>query len=187
MYVVDVIGGGKASRALVRKGRLRAVSRTTARPGWPSPSWTTADKAGPGRGRVARRPGIPGRRQTGPSASRSAPTPGRRPVVLSRGEFASLDFLDHQPARAYALAAGIHVEREALLTQRVASVMVRPGLTLNGRPVSVKLLEDVRLRVVATDQDGVSTSRRPRWPDFRLFEDRESVHEVRAPARLSSP
>ena len=41
------------------------------------------------------------------------------------------------------------MDREALLGQRVAQVLVRPGLTLNGVPVSVKLLEEVRLRLVA--------------------------------------
>ncbi len=38
--------------------------------------------------------------------------PGRRPVVLSRGDFACLDYLDHQP-ETYRLAAGIHVDRES--------------------------------------------------------------------------
>ena len=35
----------------------------------------------------------------------------------------------------------------ALLTQRVAPMLVRPGLFLNGTPVSVKLLEEVQLRI----------------------------------------
>ena len=86
---------------------------------------------------------------------RSPPQPGRRPVVLSRGDFACLDYIDHQP-EDYRLAAGIHVDRETLLTQRVAPVLVRPGLFLNGQPVSVKLLEDVRLRITSADHDGIA-------------------------------
>ena len=85
-------------------------------------------------------------------------SPGRQPIVLSRGDFACLDYLDHQP-EAYRLTAGIHVDREALLTQRLATVLVRPGLYLNGTPVSVKLLEEVKLRITATDQDGIADDR----------------------------
>ena len=107
--------------------------------------------------------------------------PGRRPIVLSRGDFACLDFIDHQP-EDYRLAAGIHVDRESLLTQRVAPIVVRPGLFLNGTPVSLKLLEEVRLRITSADHDGIPTS--AEVPDFKLFEDRESVHEFRVPARL---
>src|SRR4029079_12799754 len=84
----------------------------------------------------------------------------------------------------YRLEAGIHVDRESLLAQKVAPVLVRPGLFLNGKPVSVKLLEEVRLRVVSTDHSGISSS--AEVPDFRLFEDRESVHEFRVPPRLAA-
>src|SRR5262249_22710198 len=109
--------------------------------------------------------------------------PGRRPVVLSRGEFACLDYLDHQ-AEAHELTAGIHVDREAVLSQRVAAVLVRSGLRLNGQPVSVKVLDDVKLRLVSTDQDGIATSLEV--PNFKLFEDRESVYELRVPPRLAA-
>ena len=48
----------------------------------------------------------------------------------------------------------------------------------------MKLLEDVRLVITATDLDGITTS--TQVTDFKLFEDRESVHEFRVPARLAS-
>ena len=35
-------------------------------------------------------------------------------------------------------------------------MIVRPGLSLNGTPVSVKLLEEVKLRIASTDQDGIA-------------------------------
>src|SRR5208282_3670767 len=107
----------------------------------------------------------------------------RQPIILHRGDFACLDFIDHQ-AENYQLKAGIHVDREALLTQRVAKLLVRPGLYLNGTPVSVKLLDEVKLRITATDLSGIPTS--TEVPNFKLFEDRESIHEFRVPARLAS-
>src|SRR5439155_15224195 len=109
--------------------------------------------------------------------------PGTQPIVLRRGDFACLDTLHHQ-AENYNLVAGIHIDREALLTQRVAAVLIRPGLFLNGTPVSVKLLAEVKLRITATDHAGIATS--TEVPNFRLFEDREAIHDFRVPARLAS-
>jgi hypothetical protein len=108
--------------------------------------------------------------------------PGRRPVVISRGEFSCFDTVDHQPEN-YRFQAGIHVDRESLLTQRPTQLIVRPALFLNGLPVSLKILTEVKLRIVSTDHSGISSS--TEVPDFKLFEDRESTHEIRTPGRLN--
>jgi hypothetical protein len=181
VYVVDFIGGGKSSRALIRKGRLRPLVAAS----------TAGNKIS-----VVNDANQPVKDVTlwlgGQEYKADADgfilvpfstSPGRRPVVLSRGDFSCLDYLQHQPEQ-YHLAAGIHIDREALLTQRIATLLIRPGLYLNGLPSSVKLLEEVRLHIVAVDQDGISTS--TEVPDFKLFEDRESTHEFRVPARLAT-
>jgi len=180
VYVIDIIGNGKSSRSLVRKGRLHPIV-TTGTAGqvirvvdekrqpvndaalWLGQVEYKADKEG-----LIHVP--------------FSTNPGRRPIILSRGDFACLDYLDHQP-EAYKLTAGIHVDRESLLSQRIAPIFVRPGLTLNGIPVSVKLLEDVRVRITSTDYDNVPSS--VEVPNFKLFEDRETIHEIRVPPRLS--
>ncbi len=181
VYVIDFIGGGKSSRALVRKGRLRPLVAT----GTAGQVVTVMDDAN--------RPvkdatlWLGGQEYTPDADGRItvpfSTSPGRKPVVLRRGDFASLDYLDHQ-AENFQLTAGIHVDREALLTRRLASVIVRPGLSLNSTPVSVSILDEVKLRLAATDQDGTVTTLEV--PDFKLFEDRESVHEFRVPPRLAS-
>jgi hypothetical protein len=181
VYVIDFIGGGKSSRALIRKGRLRPlVTTTTAGQSiiivndanqqvkdaavWLSGQEYTADD----KGAIM----VPFTTQ-----------PGRQPIVISRGDFACLDYLDHQPER-YELKAGIYVDREALLAQRIANVLVRPGLTINGLPVSLKLLEEIKFKITATDLDGIATS--TEVPNFKVFEDREATYEFRVPARLAS-
>ncbi|MBA4064353.1 MAG: hypothetical protein C0501_11700 [Isosphaera sp.] len=181
VYVIDFIGGGKSSRALVRKGRLRPLVTTGPagqtvrvvdeknRPVNDATVWLgnaeyVADKNGA---------------ITVPFTAE----PGRRPVVISRGDFASLDFIDHK-AETYRLTAGIHVDRESLLSQRVAPVLVRAGLFLNDTPVSLKLLEEVKLRIISVDNSDVPAS--TEVPEFQLFEDREAVHEVRVPSRLKA-
>lgn len=179
VYVIDFIGGGKNSRALVRKGRLRPLVTT----GSAGQNVLVVDEANkPVPNAVVWLGGVDypcddkGRAVVPYSAS-----PGRRPVVLSRGDFASLDTIEHQPEN-YRLAAGIHIDRESLLASRTASVVIRPALYLNEHPMSVRLLEDVRLRIISTDQSGVPTS--TEVPNFKLFEDRETYHEFRVPPRL---
>ncbi|MFM7149665.1 MAG: hypothetical protein ACKO23_07470, partial [Gemmataceae bacterium] len=181
VYIVDFIGSGKSSRALIRKGRLRPVV-TTGTAG--QMIRVLDDQNKPVEDAVVWLGGVEYRADkeqiiTVPFTAQ----PGRRPIVLSKGDFSSLDYLDHQP-EAYRLAAGIHVDRESLLTQKVAPLLVRPGLFLNDNPVSLKLLEDVKLRIVSVDHGDIPAS--GEVPHFPLFEDRESIHEIRVPGRLKS-
>jgi hypothetical protein len=181
VYVIDFIGAGKSSRALIRKGRLRPVATTgtaghhlrvvdeSNKPVAGATVWLGGAEYAPDKDGVV----------TVPYSN----APGRHPIVLRSGDFASLDYLDHQ-AESYRLAAGFHLDRESLLTQRVANLIVRPGLYLNGIPVSTKLLEEVKLRITSTDLSGIATA--VEVPEFKLFEDRESTHEIRVPARTAS-
>ena len=181
LYVVDFIGSGKSSRALVRKGRLRPlvapgpvglkvrVIDDQNRPVPAATLWLGGTEYTPDKDGVLTLP--------------YSTSPGRKPVVLTAGTLSSLDHID-QPGEGYALSAGIFVDRESLLANRVANVLVRPGLRVNGRPASVKLLENVRMRVVSTDHAGVTSA--VDVPGFPLFEDRESVQEIRVPARLAA-
>jgi len=181
VYVVDFIGSGKSSRALIHKGKLRALS--TAGPDgqflniidenkqvikdatvWLGGQEYKADKDGS---------------ITIPFSA----SPGQRPIVISNLGFSSLDSINHLP-EAYQLQAGIHVDRESMLSLKTAQVVVRPSLKLNGVPVSIKMLEDVRLLITSTDLSGIAST--VEVADFKLFEDRESVHEIRVPARLSN-
>ncbi len=181
VYIIDFIGGGKSSRALIRKGRLHPVVT----PGTAGQVVTVVDETNTkvpdamlwlnGQEYRADKDGT----ITVPFSA----TPGRRPIVLSRGEFSSLDYLDHK-AEIYRLNAGIHIDRESLLTQKVAQVLIRPAVFLTDKPVSVKLLEDVRLRITSVDHAGIPTS--VEVADVTLFEDRETTHEIRVPSRLAS-
>ncbi len=181
VYVVDLIGSGKSSRALVRKSRLRPLVSPSPvglkvrviddqnRPVPAATLWLGGTEYAPDKDGVLTIP--------------FSTSPGRKPVVLTAGGLSSLDHID-QPGEGYALTAGVFVDRESLLANRLANILVRPGLRVNGRPASVKLLENVRLRVVSTDHAGVTSA--VDVPSFPLFEDRESVQEIRVPARLAS-
>ncbi|TXT28638.1 MAG: hypothetical protein FD138_2551, partial [Planctomycetota bacterium] len=181
VYVVDFIGNGRSSRALIRKGKLKFVVRTAPA----GQVFTVLDEKNQkvndakillgGHEYVADKSG----EVTVPFSHQ----PSRQPIVLMSGAFACLDHFQHE-GEAFALSAGIFVDRESLLSRKKATVVVRPQLTLNGTPVSTKLLDQVKLQIVSTDHDGVASS--TEIPNFKLFEDRESTHEFSVPPRTQA-
>ncbi len=202
VYVIDFIGNGRSSRALVRKGKLKFLTRTTSA----GQLFTVFDeqnkKLDDARILLSGHEYTPGK--DGTILVPFTHQPGRQPIVLVGHvsnvppkkdekpdghvenvphEYACLDYFQHE-AETYALAAGIFVDRESLLTRKKTNVVVRPQLTLNGTPVSPSVLEEVKLRIVSTDLDGVPSS--TEVPNFKLFDDRESVHEFQVPPRTQS-
>ena len=179
VYVIELIGSGKRSRVLVRKGRLAYVSKLTPA-GHEFTILDEADRPAPdakiwlaGRFYEADTDGT----ITVPFTNK----PTSQPIVLVRGGAATLTKFDHR-SEDYSLQCGLYVDREALLDRRNATLLVRPQLRVTGVPVSLKLLKEVELNIVSTDIDGVKTTQRV--PDFKLFEDRESAFEFRTPLRL---
>lgn len=179
-YVVDLIGNGQSSRALIHKGRLRHLVRTTP-DGQEFTILDEADQIVPdarvflGGQQYDAVDGV----VTVPFTSRAG---SRTCVIATADGFSSI--AKFQAVREiYQLNAGMYVDREALLRQRNADLMVRPLLTLNGVPVSLSALEDVSLTIDSTDHSNVRSQQRV--ADFPLFEDRESVHEFAVPPRLS--
>lgn len=181
VYVIDFIGNGRSSRALIRKGNLKHLVRTLSAGQvftvlddrqhvvkdaklWLGGHEYTADKNGA---------------ITVPFST----APGRHPVVLTSGPLSTLAHFDHE-GEQYALQAGLYVDREALLKRKTAALMVRAGLTVNGTPIALSNLEDVKLTIRSTDLDGIAASQET--PKFPLFEDRETIHEFQVPDRLAS-
>lgn len=181
VYVIDFIGNGQSSRVLVRKGKLRHLVRTSTA----GHVFTVLDEQNrhlkdakiwlAGQEYLADKEG----RITVPFSA----TPGQAPVVLTHGGFSTLAQFAHE-SENYTLAAGFHVDREALLKLQKASVLIRPALTINGTPVSLKILEDVRLTITSTDHDGVVATKEVR--DFVLLPDREASYEFQVPPRTQS-
>jgi hypothetical protein len=181
VYVVDFIGNGKSSRALIRKGRLHYLMRI----GTAGHVFTVLDENNRKVPRATLY--LAGHEyQAGKDGTITVPfstNPGRQPIVLSGGGICSLDHFQHQ-AESYSLRAGIYVDRESLLERKKAQLVVRPALYVCGTPVTLSVLKDVRLVITSTDRDGVSTTKDV--ADFELFEDRESVYEFQVPQRLAS-
>jgi len=99
--------------------------------------------------------------------------PGMQKIVLVSGNLASLGDLRHE-AETYNLQVGFHVEREALLKGRKATLAVRPSLTVSGMPAPLSILEEVALVV-----SSVTTTA---WPPPRKWPTSSSSRTRRAPS-----
>lgn len=182
-WVVEFIGGGKSSRALIRKGRFSLVQRTS-----PAGELLTVldESRKPTTNVVAWLDG----RKLAPDARDGRITvpftakPGRRPIVLATpdGAFASLAHFEHSPEN-YSLNATFHIEREQLLARREATLAVRPSLLLGNELVSPNLLEDVRIVLVTSTHDDIVS--RIEIPVARLDPARVLTHRFRVPDRLA--
>ncbi len=180
-YVIEFIGGGISSRALVRKGRLRFVERA----GSAGHAFTILDEdRKPAKDAtlwLAGREYLPG--DDGEIRVPYSAEPGRQAILLKRGELATLEQFDHR-AEHYAFHAGLHVDRESLLKKREAKVLVQPVLTVNGIPAALSLVEDPVLSIQSVDRDGVASSMEV--PGLALKEDRETAHAFQVPENLAS-
>jgi hypothetical protein len=180
-YVIDFIGNGHSSRALIRKGQLRFVVATTPA----GHKFRVFNETG----KAAESPTITIGGQKYDSDSDGSvivpfsTSPGRRAVIISADGSATLGQFQHLSER-YELRAGILVDRQSLLRLRNAKVILRPQLLLNGTPVSLTLLKNVRLNITSVNYDEVSTT--STVTDFLLAEDHEAEHEFLVPDRLSS-
>ncbi len=176
IFVVEFIGGGISSRALVRKGRLRFAERV----GSAGHVFTVLDEdARPlrnasiwmgGREVAADREGA----ITLPFSAQ----PGRQAILLRHGTLTTLEAFEHR-GEDYSFTAGLYVDREALVRRAEAQLLARPSLRLHDAPVSLKLLEDPTLVIRSTDRQGVESTMEIRG--LELHDDRETLVPFQVP------
>ena len=179
IWVVEFIGNGISSRALVRKGKLEYLSQTT-----PAGELLTLldDALNPvGRSGAAWFGGV--RYDADKKGRILLPfsQAGTVPVVLADGDLASLVKVS-LPTENYYLNLGVLIDQETLLPGREAEIAIRPALSLGDKPVPLSKIDDATLTVSTVDADGISSASEVK--DFALFDDRESLHKLRVPTRL---
>ncbi len=203
LYVVELIGNGVSSRAVIRKGRLFSVVRTGAAGHvftvfnerreqvkdarlWVGGHEYAAEADGaisvPFRGTDAPPRPLPvepvGRL---PGAVVRVPeplplAPGR--VLLRQGDFTDTGRFDHA-AESYALQASFWVDREGLIAGTQATLLVRPELLCTGARADLALIEQPVLEVRAIDAEGIAVTQRK--SGLQLVNDRELVHRFSVP------
>src|SRR5690606_39058552 len=181
VYVIDFIGNGKSSRALIHKGQLRQVRRPSAA----GSAVTVPDEEGrpPRDAQVW----MAGRSYDAlPSGEILIPystQPKQQPIILLHGKLATLDNFYHG-AESYELQAAIYIDRESLRSRREIPLVIRPALLLGGTPISVGAIKEPRLEVIAYDTDDVRTT--STFSDVKLYDDRETIQLLRVPPRLKT-
>ncbi len=181
-WIVEIIGGGRSSRALLRRGGfsllqsngpggdLILVLDENARVVTNAVAWLDGRKweADPKDGRIQ----IP-----------FTATPGRRPIVLSDadGRLASLAEFEHH-AETYELEAQFHLDPEQCVAGNEAVLAMRSSLRIGNQAATPELLADARLTLTTTTLDGVSSS--TEVPLTTLSAARVLTHVFRVPQRL---
>jgi hypothetical protein len=181
VYVVELIGNGKSSRALVQKGRMTFSVRN----GSAGHVFRVYDAAG-ARVKTAAL-WIDGHSyetdKDGEIAVPFSTKPGRQPFIITHNGFSELHNFQHQ-AENYALSTGFYIDRETLIDGGTCKLIVRAQLLLNRHAVDLELLEKVVLTITSVDSEGISSAQTVK--DFKLFNDKESVYELRVPKKLAS-
>ena len=181
VYVVEFIGNGLSSRAVIRKGRLQYLERT----GAAGQVLRVLDDEGEQLAGASIRLG--GREyladETGEIVIPFSTDPGTRKIILCHGDRCTIEPFEHQREK-YRLYSGVYVDRESLIAGRTAKILVRPRLKLNDQPVSLALLEEPILTITSRDHDGVASSTEVRDLEFNAAG--ELVHEINVPAGLAT-
>ncbi len=180
-WVVDLLGGGQRSRALIQKGRLLAQERL----GDAGHVLQIVDEMG--QPVTSAHIELNGREfkanEQGEIVLPYAEQAVTRHLLLVDGIFATQSLFKHS-SESYQLQAGFLIDRQSLIAGKQATVVIRTRLTCNGRPISIRLLDKARLSIVATDLDGTATSQTIEQLD--LADADEFVHTFLVPQRLAN-
>ncbi len=180
VWIVDLLGGGKRSRALIQKGQLIALERLSNvghlfkvvnESGEPVPSAHLEVNG------EAFKPNDQGEILF-PYAEQML----TRNLIIVDGDFASHSLLLHHPEN-YQLQGGFFVDRQSLVAGMQGQVMINTRLNCNDRPVNIGLLEDASLTITAVDMDGIETSQT--IDQLNLEDGDEFVHSFLVPQRLA--
>jgi hypothetical protein len=180
IFVVDFIGNGKNSRALIRKGKLFFTERI----GPQGHEFKIFDEKHRRKtNAVIKFEGYEFKPDNkGIITIPYTTNPIYQKLIIQDNQFCSFSGFDHL-SEEYELKVGFYVDRESLLSGMTSKVLIRPHLMLNNQPISTLILKDVKLIIESSDAYGISTTKV--IPSFDLFEDRESMYEFRVPENLS--
>ena len=180
-WVVDLLGGGLRSRALIIKGQLRSTQVLTDA----GHEFRIHDEAG--------KPVPTAHLELGTRTFRPddrgailvpyAEAEATLPILLADGAIASVELFRHRREN-YSLELAALVDSQNLLSGSQGALILRPRLFGNGQVMPIENLEEAQLSVVTTDRDGTRSTQVISAPP--LTADSEWLHPFLVPQRLSS-
>ncbi|MFO0546924.1 MAG: hypothetical protein U0271_00985 [Polyangiaceae bacterium] len=175
-FVVDLVGNGLASRALVEKGGLAWAARRTVA-GLAVRLFDAATLAPIPDGRAE----FGGRsyeaRADGVISLPFTSVGGGTAMLLSAGGVAQVARLS-LPREDYSLALDGELPRESLVSGKTALALLRPQLLVSGDPAPLSLVQDATLDIEWTDLAGTSSKR---TQPVELVDGEELEVELRVP------
>jgi len=181
IYIIELVGNGKSSRALLRKGSLR-VHEVPSTAGHLFFLFDDSNKPLKN-GKI-----LFGKHEfyadeEGGILIPFSEKPRRKKIIARHGNLISLHSFYHNKDN-YSLKAGIFVDREGLIAGAIAKVLVHPRLYLNHYPTTISLLKDARFTIEVKDRKGVATKKT--YAGILLHDHREMVQEFRVPPKTKS-
>ncbi|MDZ4200154.1 MAG: hypothetical protein U1E27_12825, partial [Kiritimatiellia bacterium] len=156
VYVVELIGNGVSSRALLHVGHLESVSLPTAA----GQAVLVLNDAGETVKTAA--VWINGQEFTsneqGLVLLPFSENPGIRFAVLRDGDFCSPEQIQHL-GEEYSFSAGIHLDPQNLPRRNTATLILRPDFRIHGIPLDPAQLGVVKIKLAAIDAKGTRTER----------------------------
>ena len=180
VWVVDLLGGGRRSRALIRKGDLLAIERL----GDAGHVFRIYDENG--KAVDSAHIELGGRVYSNNDGQITLPYGEKdvtRKILLVDGGFAVSETIHHR-SENYQLQSAFLLSRQSLVAGTQAAVTINARLACNGFPISVRLVESPALTITATDADGVSSSQTVN--NITLDDSIDLVHSFLVPQRLRS-
>lgn len=178
-WVIDLLGGGLRSRAMILKGQLRSTQTLTDaghefriydESGKPVPSATIE------MGTRTFRPDEKGRILIPYSESNQVVS-----ILLVDEAVATVERFIHR-REEYRLELGLLVDPQNLISGAKGALIARPQLLCNGQPTAIKNLEDPILTIVTTDQDGTKSTLT--IPNLSLKDEEDLFQQFLVPQRL---
>ncbi|MEP6864044.1 MAG: hypothetical protein ABJE66_25675, partial [Deltaproteobacteria bacterium] len=155
-YVIDLIGNGIASRAVIHKGRLRFVTRAGAA-GHVVEVLDDGGHALPGaRAWVGEREYVADDR--GSFVVPFSAAVSKLPMLLIHGDLAQVATLVVDTER-YELDLQLALDRQQLTAGRTAQALARVRLRCGGAPASLALIDHATWDITVTDRAGVPTTK----------------------------
>ncbi|OYW30318.1 MAG: hypothetical protein B7Z47_03705, partial [Chthoniobacter sp. 12-60-6] len=183
-WIIEFIGGGRSSRALIRTGQFRTLQQAG-----PSGDLILVldEKNQPVNDAVV---WFEGRKlvrdeKLGRIVVPFTNQPGTKNLIIgdATGSFATLTSFMHH-AEDYRLDAQFHIEREQLLSRREATLALRTALMIGETHLAPELLKEPKLAIISTTHDGISTTREVK--DLKLSAGGVLTHQLTVPERLAS-
>ncbi|MFT7463188.1 MAG: hypothetical protein ACI9EF_001532, partial [Pseudohongiellaceae bacterium] len=181
VYVVEFVGSGLASRAVIHKGSLRLVERV----GSAGHVFRVLDDEGGLLHDATIRVGghLYSADEQGEFVVPFSSVGGSQAMVIAQGDRATLEHFDHRSER-YELKAAILVDREGFMEGQAARLLLRPSLWVSGELASLELLQSPVLHLLLTDSHGLVSTRE--ISGLQLSYEEEWVQEIVIPADVAS-